>query len=358
MTLYPYKSNYAIHPGKTVREALDSQGMNQNELAIRIDVSTKHLNQIILGESPITSDTAIKLEFALGVPALFLLSLQKNYEVALTRVRKEKELEREIEFSKNFPYAEMSKWGWVPEAKKTVERIDNLLRFFGVSSLQSIKTLNCTVFRKSFHFKASDGALAAWLRKGEVEARAIETGSYDRDKIIDLIPILRGLTRKDLRIAGDELQRLCAGCGIAVIPVRQPSKSHANGAAKWLRKDKAMILLSLRHAYADIFWFSFFHELGHLLRHSKKSTFVDGVGKSAVSKDVELEADTFAAHALIPSEDFVDFVDSGDFSSASIRKFSRAVGVGDGIVVGRLQHDRLIAHNMLNGLRNKYHWKA
>ena len=48
-----------------------------------------------------------------------------------------------------------------------------------------------------------------------------------------------------------------------------------NGAAKWLTPNKAMICLNLRGKSNDRFWFTFFHEAGHILNDGKKTTYID-----------------------------------------------------------------------------------
>ena len=67
-------------PGDTLAETLDALGMTQIELADRVGLSRKTINQIIQGVAPITAETAVKLETALGTPAAFWLNLDANYQ--------------------------------------------------------------------------------------------------------------------------------------------------------------------------------------------------------------------------------------------------------------------------------------
>lgn len=53
------------------------------------------------------------------------------------------------------------------------------------------------------------------------------------------------------------------------------SKGRANGATRWISPSKAVIQLSLRYKWEDIFWFTFFHEAGHVVLHQKKQVFVE-----------------------------------------------------------------------------------
>ena len=63
--------------------------------------------------------------------------------------------------------------------------------------------------------------------------------------------------------------------------------------------NKALLQLSFRYLSDDHFWFTFFHEAGHLILHSKSALFLEG----AKNVDAcELEANEFAARILVPSE--------------------------------------------------------
>ncbi len=57
---------------------------------------------------------------------------------------------------------------------------------------------------------------------------------------------------------------------------------------------------------------------------------------------MEKEADEFAANFLIPPNTYNTFIKSENFDSMSIKKFAKEIGVGECIVIGRLQHDRKI----------------
>ena len=95
-----------------------------------------------------------------------------------------------------------------------------------------------------------------------------------------------------------QLQALAGAAGVAVVFVPAPPGCRVSGATQWLSPDRALIALSLRHKTSDHLWFTLFHEAGHILKHGKKATFVDGL--DAVHEEHETEADRFAADQLIP----------------------------------------------------------
>ena len=98
---------------------------------------------------------------------------------------------------------------------------------------------------------------------------------------------------------------------------------------------------------APRFWFSLFHELGHIV--------LGHIGKTdEITEQDENEADLWAKDELIPKEEFEQFKKTQDYSSISVCDFANKIGIAPGIVVGRLQKERCITYNMLNELKEQY----
>jgi Zn-dependent peptidase ImmA (M78 family) len=119
-----------------------------------------------------------------------------------------------------------------------------------------------------------------------------------------------------------------------------------------LNKDTVLAQLSVLHRYDDIFWFSLFHELAHALLHGKKEVFVETADNQKTAKNQE--ADQFAADTLIPPAQVDRLRRLRPRSEAQIRALAEKMGVAPSIVVGRLQHEGLLAHTHLNRLRSKF----
>jgi hypothetical protein len=129
----------------------------------------------------------------------------------------------------------------------------------------------------------------------------------------------------------------------------------AHGATRWLGADKALVQMSIRYRWDDIFWFSLFHELGHVLLHRRKSVFIERDGSDG--DEQEHEADRFAGETLIPSSAYLSFLRADSYhSGAGVQAFALSQGIAASIVVGRLKHDGHIPHANLNGLRSRFAW--
>jgi Zn-dependent peptidase ImmA (M78 family) len=149
------------------------------------------------------------------------------------------------------------------------------------------------------------------------------------------------------------IRRICADVGIAVVFVRAPSGCAASGATRFVSPKKAMMILSFRYLSDDHFWFTFFHEIGHLLLHNENLTFIDG--EESITSDLENEANDFAERILIPENRRDELLDLSP-RQKSIMRFAYSVGVSAGIVVGQLQHHKVIRANQMNFLKRRFDW--
>ena len=116
-----------------------------------------------------------------------------------------------------------------------------------------------------------------------------------------------------------------------------------------------MIQLYLRYKTADQLWFSFFHEACHILRHSRKRTYVEDISDRSPE---EQEANAFAADTLVPQRAWDEFVTVPRPTKASVGDFATRQGIHPGIVVGRLQHEGIVPFNHMNDLKAKLEWVA
>lgn len=338
-----YEPTIAIHPGKTLQGILESTSMTQKELATRTNLTPKTVNEIVQGKNPLTPETAIKLSAVFGMSVSFWINLERNYQETCTRLAIEENLEHEIPLLGKFScYNELVKWKYIPSASFQKEKILNLLKFFGVSSLELVEETQEVAFRKSQKKKKIiKESLAAWLRCGEIEAQSIETKYFDRQGLNNAIGKLRKLTYEKPHDFCKQMVDICAKFGVAVVFVPYFKNTHVNGATRWISSDKAIIQLSLRGKYDDIFWFTFLHELAHILKHGKKDQFIefeDGIN-SQNKRTKEVEADIFATNTLIPKKDFDQFIDCGNFSNVAVKSFAKNIDIAPSIVAGRLSHE-------------------
>jgi len=369
-----YVPSQPIPPGETLREVLNERGMSQTELADRIGRSTKTVNEIVTGKVSLTPKTALQLEKALGISANFWNNLEMKYKTLLARKKQDEEYEQQKEYLEKYPYEEMVKNGWINSSNgSNSKKVRNLLEFFGVTSFENIieqKELN-RAFRISKNQKYSLPAITSWLRKGVIDSRKIDVDEFNKKKIKKDINHLRKLTKGDSEpdVLMKEIENFFASHGIAFVLTRTLKNAPVHGASRWLDSNKALIQMSLRYSWMDIFWFSLFHELGHIL-FDKKSSFNVDLKNGESDPEKEERANKFAQDTLILSKDYKKFrsfiedkLKDSNYKDLygelvrSIKQFAYQIDTHPGIVVGRLQHDGIIKHNQLNKVRVRFKWE-
>jgi addiction module HigA family antidote len=351
-----FRPDYAIPPGETLVEVLAERGMSQAELARRTGLSTKHINQIVLGAATLSADTALRFEFVTGVSAQVWTALESAYQVAQTRQDESARLAKQVDWLHQLPIAELIRRGFIRKDASPVERLRDALAFFKVASPDAWGQVWAapTAYRQSRAFEVDYGALAAWLRIGEFWAEHADLPPFDRTRFKDSLPRVRTLTTiSDPAVWLPQLRALCAEAGVALVIEPEIVGARINGAVRWLPSERPLIQLSGRHGWADILWFTFFHEAAHVLLHDRRRfTIVDGVERADADNAMEQEADDFAGRTLLPR--------TFDSRLATIRSQAQAIalareaGVHPGIVVGRLQHDQVIPYSHFNRLRTRF----
>jgi hypothetical protein len=151
------------------------------------------------------------------------------------------------------------------------------------------------------------------------------------------------------------MKELCRKSGIALVLIPELPKTRLSGATRWLGPDKALIMLSLRYKRDDHFWFTFFHEAGHIILHGKTSVFIDE--EDMGTNEAEEAANRFAANKLIPESKYKTFVAKRQFYKGDIVAFAQSIDICPGIIVGRLQRDGHIQHKWHNDLTRKFRLK-
>ena len=350
-------SDLAIPPGETLSDEIASRGMSQTELAARLGRPVQVVNEIVHGKKAITDHTAIGLEKVLGIPAVFWVNLEQNYRMTKARIRERAHLQAEEEWLQELPVSEMEKRGWIAVGRDAQEKVRELLQFFGVANVSAYrKTTEVLGFRISDNAKVSPGALAAWLRKGELEAQTIETRAFDPNLLLDAARHARTMTEYQPHEFAPQLKQVFSDAGVAFVVIPELPKTGANGVARWLTDRKALIQLNLRYKWQDIFWFTLFHEICHVLKHHAQKIIIDGTNRNDNSGPLEDEANQWAADFLIPSDAWLAFRRGRLFKRSSIIEFAQQMGISPGIVVGRMQRECLLKYSEMTDLKGRFGW--
>lgn len=353
-TTNDFRPNWTSAPGRTIEEILKTRELSIEVFAQKMNQSVENIRHLITGYVEITRDLALQLEEILGSSSSFWLKRDIQYRETLARLKEEEE----AQWVRELPFKDMVKFGWL---KDTKDRLKVILNYFDVPDLATWKIKYSEVhdyvsFRTSSTFQSTQGAVAVWLRQGEIKAKSIECKKWNEERFLDSLTSIKVLTReKDPKEFIPKLVKICSESGVAVVIIPTPEGCRASGATRFVSADKAIIQLSFRYLSDDHFWFTFFHEAGHLILHGKHSLFFEETRLQRVSKEEE-EANSFAGAVLIP---YTLEKELGNIKSNKRRiiQFAMSAGVSPGIVVGQLQHRGYIDKSYLNGYKRRYDWK-
>ena len=344
-------------PGDTIQEHLDFIGMSQAELAERMGRPKEKINDLIKGREPITVPTAFQLENVLGIAASFCLNIEKSYIKELYELNLQEDLEKQYDWLDAFPVNQMRKFGWLPNTREKYILMDSLLKFFCVASTDEWKRIYVdeevsVAFKISLAHTQSPHAISAWLRKGEIQAKEIDIAEFDKKKFKEALAEIKELAFLMHDDFIQQLQNICAKCGVALVFTQNLSKAPISGATRWFH-NKPIIQLSGRFRTNDHFWFTFFHEAAHIILHGKKDIFLENVEGTEIDQEKEEEANAFAAKLLLTENELKQIIDAAPLTEEMIHQFANNFRTPAGVIIGRLQHLKLIPFHIGNGFRQK-----
>lgn len=347
-TMVRSRTYIATPPGATIKEQLAERGMSQKEFSARMDMSEKHISKLINGDVQLTPDMAVRLEVVLGIPAQFWCKLEAVYREKFIKVKEENSMDEDVKLLKNIPYNEMSKLEWVPNSRNSNEKVINLRRFFEVVELPLLENNLITriACRRLAITEKSDFALMAWAQKAKLLARDIKTAPINVKGLISFLPEIRKMTRQKVENFCERLRKNLATCGVSLVFLPHLQGSFLHGAT-FIDGNKIVIGITARGKDADRFWFSLFHEIAHIV--------LGHIGQpNGTSIQDESDADEWAKNVLIPSDKMQTFMNREDYSEHAIKSFAKEIEIAPGIIVGRLQNDGILKHNVLNSLKERY----
>ena len=359
MSKAEYKELVAFHPGYYLKEVIEDMGITQDEFAKRMETSGKNLSDLLNGKSKLSNEIALKLAIMLGTSTDVWLNLQKTYNEKVMEIERRKIEDYEASCAQLIDYSYFIDLGVVPIVRKSADKAKELLEYFKIASFNVLKTTDFLVnYRTAVSVINEKNVINsnAWVQTALNIGQQINTESFDLKKLNSNLQEIRKMTLQNPVDFSPRLTEILASCGIAFVVLPHLRNSGVNGAVKWINKEKVILAINNRRKYADIFWFSLFHEIGHVLQR-KITMLIVGIDVGEMdetNKILEKEADDFARNSLLPIDHYSEFLSSKDYSEGAIRRFANKIDIHPGIVVGRLQLEGHIGFERFNGLREKY----
>ena len=346
-----------IHPGETIKELLDERNMTQEELAIRCGYSAKHVSEVISGKKNISSRFANSLEYVFGIPTEFWINLQGNYDKEIIEIEKISEITNEefdilSELKEIVKYCEVT--SIIDSGLNKALTLLSMRRFLNVNNLLSIPNLPIqqVAFRGSSKAKVNVNILFAWKRICEyLTEKIVPSTSFDKYKLKKKYEDIKKTMFLEPNEMVSELKRIFLECGIVFEVVHNFAGAPVQGYIQ-KKNDKVILCMTIRQSFSDIFWFTLFHEIGHLMNDDFTDMYID---YNFVESEIEKRADNFARSALINEDDYNSFLQNEKYDIITITKFAKSQNVKPGIVIGRIQND-INDYSFMARYRERYKW--
>lgn len=354
MNKVEYENISAFHPGYYISDLIKDLEMTQEEFAIRLNITPKNLSELVNGKASISDNIAKNLSLMLGTSVDVWLELQNKYNQKIIEMKAlQAQRDEEIELA-HVDYSYFCRLGVVEYTKDKKQQITSLFKFFSISSFSVFKKTDFLVqYRKT---QCVDEKVIlnsnAWVQTVISIGKSRETQPFSEKKTREYLPQIKELTLNNPSDFIPKLSRILSECGVSFVLIPSLKNSGVYGATKWISKEKVILGMTNRGKYADIFWFSLFHELGHVFQKKITKTLVD-FGAGDLSEDYEKEADQFAKDFLVPPKEYESFISRSIFTEQDIRDFANSINIHPGIVVGRLQKEERLPYSHQNKLRQK-----
>jgi addiction module HigA family antidote len=334
-----YNDKIAFHPGYYIKEMIEDSGLTQEDFAKRLDTTPKNLSCLVRGEQSLSVDIAMKLSRMLGTSINYWLNLQQTYDTLIAEMNYQEEMETERMVFKEIDYSYFKKNFGLPDLPRKIdEQIECLRTFLQVATLTVFKKKDMAVsFRNCGEDMNANNIIKAniMVQIAINKARTIEAPKFNRNKFEDAAEYALSLTCHHAEfypILREKFRE--AGVIFVVLPNLPGSKT--NGATKKIGNN-ILLMVNDRRLYSDSFWFTLFHEIGHIMNGDYGITFEE--------EDCEDAADKYAEDKLIPPEAYYTFIQADRFDVDSIRTFANLIERDPGIILGRLRNDGKVTYN-------------
>ena len=347
-TVNEFHTDIAFHPGETLAEKLEELKMGPKEFAIRTGKPEKTIIAILKGDSSITPEMAVLFESVLRIPASFWIKRQFSFDEYKAREKRAIAIENAKDWAKCFPIADMVKCGWIGVQTKVEQKVEALFNFFGVSSPAAWKDYFFNqqlkvAFRISLAHTKEPYAISAWIRQGEIQASKLNCGTYSEAQFKKALKDIKTIMANQPDDFFEQLQKMCLACGVKVVYTPCIKKAPLSGATRWI-DDNPLIQLSGRYKVNDRFWFTFFHEAGHILLHGKKDIFLEDIEYSEADLKKEAEANDFAVEWTFSNEEEKEVFNSKPLTIESIEGFAKKINTHPAMIIGRFHKKELLPY--------------
>ena len=352
-------TNYAVAPGEYLEEWIDDHGLSQQRVAELLGSSRKQVNEIVNGRAPIASDTAMRLERVVGIPAKTWLKYEALYRADLARITDEESPADHADEIAPSAVTYLRGIGAINATKRSPGKlVSDFLAFHRCGTWEAYVHL---------HEEASSGdyALAAlkdsgttldrsllttWLRAAELAEPFERRRGYDYDpaRLRAALPELRARAATPDSTMLRDIANMLADLGVVFMVVEPPKKLPLLGMTRWIDKRVPVIQQTGRWGKDGFVIWTLFHEIGHVLNDPRGEIHVEYSTDEKRNSAAEKSANKFALDTLLGDAGVSQF--RGLSYDREIAAKAREVGIAPGVAVHQMHRRRMLDYKFGNRL--------
>lgn len=352
-------TNYAVAPGEYLEEWIDDHGLSQQRVAELLGSSRKQVNEIVNGRAPITSDTALRLERVVGIPAKTWLKYEALYRADLARIADEERLADHADEIAPSAVTYLRSIGATSATKRSPGKlVSDFLAFHRCGTWDAYVHLHGEASTGDYALAALKDSgttldrtlLTTWLRAAEM-LPPFESGrgyEYDPDVLRTKLPELRERAATPDPSMLRDIASLLADVGVVFMVVEPPKKLPLLGMTRWIDKRVPVIQQTGRWGKDGFVIWTLFHEIGHVLNDPRDEMHVEYSTQKKRDSAAEKEANAFAMDLLFGDAGVSQF--RGLTYDREIAEKAVEIGIAPGVAVHQMHRRRLLDYRFGNRL--------
>ena len=321
-----------------LKDYLEYYNISQSEFALRLNITQKHMNEILNGKTDISLDMAIAIKNLTDIPVEFIINIENRKKITNELFLKYTKKELEDLLKTRFLIKELEKREWIKfnDITNMVQNYMDILEFLNVRNLEALDKIN----EKTLFKKTGDdlNKLSLWIARCDNLSKNQKVEEYKSIDFNFLIADLKECAyEKDINI--EKVQKILNSYGIYFVVEKALKGSKVRGSFKVKVKNPA-IYITKNYAGKDSFYYELFHELGHC-----KSDYNEAKSKVIVEGDEKKEkrADNFALKTMISEEIWNEIIK--DYTEKNLKLISKNNKIPMSFIVGRLARLDLIKYD-------------
>lgn len=352
-------TDYAVAPGEYLEEWIDDHGVSQQRVAEQLGSSRKHVNEIVNGRAPITSDTAIRLERVTGISSKAWLKYEALYRADLARISDEEALADHVDQIAPSAVTYLRSIGMTNATKRSPGKlVSDFLSFHRCGTWEAYVHLHEEASTGDYALAALKDSgttldrtlLTTWLRAAEL-AEPFERGrgyDYDPERLRSALPELRARAATPDSTMLRDISNMLADTGVVFMVVEPPKKLPLLGMTRWIDKKVPVIQQTGRWGKDGFVIWALFHEIGHVLNDPRGEMHVEYSTEKKRNSAAEKGANKFALDTLFGDAGITQF--RGLTYDREIAAKAREVGIAPGVAVHQMHRRRMLPYEFGNRL--------